>query len=323
MSKAFPYLEVKGTHTDLGHAIGEKFRDRINWWVDRLHADPHYQDKLSCYPQYLTPTQEHFPNLVEEVRAIASAAHVDFADMFILNTVELEQIYPERCTSVVSFGNPTVIGHNEDALDYMKDDLYVLKATIGDTAFLGLNYAGEIPGTSVAMNNWAVVQCVNTLHQKTSQIGVPRYFLARAILECHSLEEAEDVVTKTSKASGLNHFLVQGENVKNIEIAGNQHRVTDKTNVCFFHTNHYLDPSLVQFESDRSKSSVIRYQKALDKLTDGMSESEILALLSSADQKHILDSGFVTHCSILLFPQKGEMKIYDSSLNAVATHTLR
>jgi hypothetical protein len=299
MYKTFPYLEITGTHRELGLAIGEMFRGKIQEVIaDRKHYIRKYNEKLSETQNYVIELKKAFPHLLEEIQGMAEGADVPFIDLFFHNTPEVydhtlewdrEQAQTEdHCTIAVSF-NPdgAIIGHNEDWSIESMDELYVLKAHIGDTTFLGLNYATFIAGNSATLNNWGVSQCINELHEHT-QIGVGKYFMARAILECKTLEEAEQLIRTTKRASGYNHVLVANHNVWNIEIAGQDIDVEKLTNKPYAHTNHFISAHMLQYEKDEAnhhKNSYDRLTRAHELLHNDMTVASMTALLSDTTNK--------------------------------------
>jgi hypothetical protein len=129
------------------------------------------------------------------------------------------------------------------------------------------------------MNNYGLVQCINDVYQ-TKQIGVPKNYIARAILEVKSLDEAEILIRNTPKASGFNHVLAQGNEIRNIEIAGNSIGIQKVIDKPYTHTNHYLTDELKSLEAFHTKSSEERYKRASELLKDNLSVQDIKNILS-------------------------------------------
>jgi len=283
----FEFLEVTGSYKDVGYAIGAKFKKTIQERVnERQKRIINYERYLKRTEPYFKATKERFPNLVTEISALADAAGVGVADYFSINNREVDSHDKgDHCTVAVSFGESgAVVGHNEDWEGASPDSLYILKATIGKTTFFGLQYKVAIPGVSAAVNNWGLVQCINDLNP-ASQMGVPKNFVARAVLECKTLDEAESVIRGTRGASGFNHVLIQGLEVRNIEIAGSKIAVDKAMKESYVHTNHYLAPEMKSSEEFHTKSSEARYKKAKEMTHPGMSVAEMKALLS--DRKNV------------------------------------
>lgn len=291
MAKTFPYLEVSGTHREVGAAIGKmwsrKIQESVRWRWENI---PDYQQHLERVRSYEAATREIFPQLVEEAESIAEAAEVPFLDYFFINNTEeysvdeewVKKNVPivEHCTIAASLNDKGVIvGHNEDWAADAIDTLYVLSATIDGTTHLGLQYGAALPGCAATMNNWGLVQCINDLYQST-QVGVPKYFLARAVLECKTLDEAETLIRKTKRASGFNHVLAQNHEVRNVEIANSTVAVEKITRGSYVHTNHYLSPEMKGLGKFHTKSSEARYQRAMQLVGPNMTKEEMIGLLS-------------------------------------------
>ena len=285
--KKFEFLEVAGSHKDVGRAIGTKFgsiiRERI---TERQKRIVDYDKYLKNVEPYYNATKERFPNLIIESEEVAKAAGVGVADYFSINSHEVATDFKhDHCTVAVSFGEKgATVGHNEDWEGASPDALYILKATIKGTTFLGLQYKVATPGVAVTINNWGLVQCINYLDQ-APQIGVPKNFVARAVLECKTLGEAEKVIRETKRASGFNHVLVQGHKVWNIETAADKIAVIRIDGDPYVHTNHYLVPEMKTLEKSHTESSIARYKRAKEIVNSSMDETEMEELLS--DTKNV------------------------------------
>jgi len=324
MPKTFPYLEVQGTHYEIGHAIGETFRGKILEIINERKRDiPEYSSLLlKCQPYY-DKTVEVFPHLIDELSGIAEGANVDPMDLFFHNTREVfdHTRAPDRefletldhCTIAVSFNpNGAIIGHNEDWAIESIDELYVLKAKIGETTFLGLQYASYIAGGSATLNNYGLSQCINELHQK-AVVGVPKYFLSRAICECKTIDEAIGIIEQTPRASGFNHVLVQDNDITDVEIAYGEIDIEKQSGVPYIHTNHCISQRLKQYEEDTKthhQNSFSRYMKAKELAKLNMNKDDMIALLSdTSDPTYPICRADATIGSVVIEPRQNTMHI--------------
>jgi hypothetical protein len=335
MKKTFPYLEVCGTHRDIGFAVGENFRDKIREYVSlNRETIPNFKELRSKSQNHFLETLRYFPQLIEELTATAISASVGVMDLFFLNTRSLydagisselgetvvheefthdltvrESSPSDKCTTIASFNDEGVIvGHNEDWAPEYADYLYLLKATVEDTTFFGLNYAYELPGTSAAMNNWGLVQGINEVHQK-EKVGIPKNFLARAALECKTIGEAITMVCRSDQDTGYNHVFVQKDKLANVEIAGGETDITINKDRSYVHTNHFLS-DLVKYETYHTKSSEHRFNRATELLKINMSEKQIVEVLSDhADTEFPICRHDATLASLIFKPSVGEIKV--------------
>jgi len=309
--KKFPYLEVSGTYCDIGSAIGETFRDRIGYIINlRKTQIPDYSALLAKTYEYFGITLQTFPQYMDEMTAIAQAARVGVADYFFANTEELYSPENDHCTIAVSFtDNGPIVGHNEDWYLENIDDLYILKATIKDTTFTGLNYTFHVPGASASINNWGLVQCINDLPQITS-IGIPKTFIARAILACKTLDDAQNIIETSKQASGFNHVLVQGSEIRNVEISGSNNDIEVMRDLPYVHTNHFLSRHMLKYETERSQSSLARYDRATQLIHNNMTAEHMKSLLRDTKNTQFpICRSDSTIASVIITPQKREMLV--------------
>lgn len=312
--KKFDYLEISGSYKDVGKAIGLKFKKEIqNRVFDRQKEISNYSEFLKRSEPYYKYAKDFFPNLIDELEATAKAAGVGVMDYFSINNREVyDSNNLDHCTVAVGFGkNGAVVGHNEDwqSATPTPGALYVLKATIKETTFLGLQYKVAIAGVAASMNNWGLVQCINDLYQK-NQIGVPKNFLARAILECKSLDEAEDLLRNVRMASGFNHVLVQGNEVRNVEIAGDKLAIEKVIGKPYVHTNHYLSPNMKSLEKFHTKGSEARYERARELIKENMTRNEMQILLSDTkNKKYPICREDATLGSLIFLPKNKEIYV--------------
>lgn len=287
---------MSGSHQEVGEFLGSTFRKNIQESIYRRRLEiKNYKNYLPKSQQCLDITKKCFPNLIIESESIAKAADIPFIEFFFLNNREVydpaeewdrkNAVNPDHCTVVAGFDkNKLVIGHNEDwSIDEL-DDIYILEVTIGTSTFIGLNYMFTVAGLSASMNSFGLVQCINDINQ-TNKIGVPKNYLARAILEAKTLDEAENLIRNTPKASGFNHVLAQNNEIRNIEIAGDHVCIQRVIGKPYAHTNHYLTDELKAFEKFHTKSSEERYKRASGLLKSNMSVQDIKDILSDT-QNH-------------------------------------
>lgn len=321
MAKTFPYLEVEGTNYNLGYKIGSFFRKQIQARLEvRRQLTKEYTLALSQIEPYKEETKRAFPKLVEELEGYAKGADVPLEDCFLANTRELfdylvieweKRRSPEHCTIAVSLGNDgSVVGHNEeDWLPEVIDDLYVLRARVDGVEFLGLNYFTELPGNSAALNSFGLVQCINTLYSET-QVGVPRNFLARAVLECRTLDEADELIRKTKRASGFNHVLVQSGRIRNIETSSETIGVQKIEEHSYAHTNHFLSSEMKALEKNTNEGSRRRLKRAKELVGPGIGREGIIALLRDTnDAEFPICNAGETIGSVVILPEKEEVWI--------------
>jgi hypothetical protein len=324
--RKFPVLTVTGTHRDLGAAIGETYRDRIAATIAKKKGtNPQYTALIPYIGEFIAATDKAFPDLIVELTAVADAAGVTFEDIFFHNIGSIsdpdakfdrEQSQTlDHCTIAVSWdtnGNP-IVGHNEDWDMESIDELYILKATIGDTTFMGLNYATFLPGVSASFNSHGLVQCINEIPQYRMS-GVPKNFIARSMLEATTLDECVNTVKTTKHASGYNHMLLQDGEIRDIEIGGTAIDVEQVlSGTPYAHTNHFISRKLQKYELhsyQHHENSYARYDRARELLTVPMTVDGMAALLSDrTNTQYPISRHDATIGSAIITPADGTIRI--------------
>lgn len=319
MKHIFPYLEISGTYRQIGKIIGENFRDNIQQTIlfrkTHIRKYDQYREKIQPYFQI---AREKFPDYIEELTGICEGANVPVPDLFFHNTGETHDYFLEvsrqkaetedHCTVVVSRSKEgSIIGHNEDWAIESIDELYILKATIGNLCFIGLNYASYIPGISATLNSYGLVQCINEIHQ-TTRIGVPKNFIARAVIECPTIDHAVNLIQSTPRASGYNHVLVQGKELCDIEIAKYEIDVERRIVSPYVHTNHFISKRMQKYENDWTahvKNSHARYIRAKELIKPIMDASDMQYILSDIrDPLYPICRKDATIGSVIIEPSK-------------------
>lgn len=316
MDNPFPKLEVRGTHNDLGHAIGKTFAPQIHAFVDRLHKTlPEYAVIRHNTQPYLALTKTRFPLIVEEMEAIAKGAGLEFLDIFFANCPELHPYAtsPDHCTGIVTKYRESgefLVGHNEDNPPGASDYLYILDAVVNGVHIVGLSYMPELPGSSAAMNSFGLYQGINTLHPET-RVGIPKNVIARAVLSSKTIDEAEKVIRNSKSASGFNHVLVSKDGYLDIAAALDDFEVDRGTKTPYVHTNHYLTEKLQENETYRTNNSVERYQQARATAAEKMTKKELMDALSSCDASKFTQSAWhdTTLAAVIACPARKTTEI--------------
>jgi len=193
----------------------------------------------------------------------------------------------DGCTSVVSRGSGTVIvGHTEDSSPEAVEGIYLLDATVEEAGevrsrFLALNYAQTLPGCAAAMNRYGLIVLIDALPDPDRQIGAPRHFVSRALLDCRSIDEAVATLRDTARGGGWNYLLAQGDRYANVETTATRVVITASGDLpAYAHANHYLDGTLAGDSGDPRPNSLARLERARQLMQPDLSLDEMKALLS-------------------------------------------
>jgi predicted choloylglycine hydrolase len=254
--RSFPYLEFTApTYFDLGETIGKTFARQIQLgltrresWIKKLKEFAE-GDMEGRYNGFIRELEEHFPQYLEELKGQAQGAEVPFMDLMVLNlNPEFSALMrnPERilnCSTVMARGADRVmLAHNEDGADAYRDICYILKIKApSNVTFLCMSYPGIIQGMAPGFNDQGIAHTCNFIGAKEVRIGVPRYFIDRAMLEARSLDEAIKTASHKRRSYSQNHNLVSYKDKRAlmIETAPSKYQVKDISGIAV-HANHFV-----------------------------------------------------------------------------------
>ncbi len=297
--RKFPIVQAKGSHYEVGVAIGKTMNGAIKRVLSksRVIFQKDFSIRLQRSKLFQKHTQKYFPQYIDELRGIAEGAKVSFDELFLSNNREVADfdpflLDPNHCTIL---GIPSkggyLLGHNEDWDITSLSHIYVLDSVTAGTRIFGLNYANTLIGCSVACNEYGIVQAVNELSQQDESEGVPKNFIARALLDCKTLEDTEKIMKIIPRASGFNHVLSQGDQLWNIESIAKEYVIEKCKLQKYVHTNHYLSEfrrvDKGNLESER------RYAKVKGELGNVNSVEDIKGLLSDHADPRICREGTI------------------------------
>jgi isopenicillin-N N-acyltransferase-like protein len=292
--KQFPVVKVSGTNYEVGVVVGKSLQPVIQKILvqNKKLFEKNFLEYLKESAVFIEQAKKYFPQYVEEVRGISDGAAVSFEELFLSNNREVADfdpgvIDPNHCTII---GIPTaegyLLGHNEDWDANSLEHMYILDAVINGVKIFGLNYANNLIGDSVAINGYGLIEAVNELSHQDTQIGVPKNFIARAILDCKTLEETEDLMRTVPRAAGYNHVLVQGKRLWNIESSAKEFAIEKVDHQKYVHTNHYLT-ELKRIDTEKSEETKHRYNKVKGLLNQINSIEDVKQTLSDRNEPRI------------------------------------
>jgi len=304
--KQFDLLEVKGSYKQIGYEIGHHFQNQINAIIER-RKDWH-QNLLSILNsetgksrsrELYQLTQRYFPHLLDEIRGIADGADIDFNAFWAMTIKsELGALEPEPpgCSTIVyNSENKKWLFHNEDGHTAYHDIMFTVKVhPPSGVSFVSLIYPGILTGNGPSLNSAGIVQTTNYIGSITSEIGLPRYVIGRAILEAKSLKEAEKIAMMHPRAYPYHHNLASFPEKKFLSVETVPGTAESKSpRGIFIHTNHLLYKTTMQYEYEDQKykttSSLSRYgvlaeQTQLLKDRSDLQPEDFLNILASHER---------------------------------------
>ena len=107
---------------------------------------------------------------------------------------------------------------------------------------------------SIGMNNAGISLTGNRLNSNDSRVGVPRLLLVRDILAQTTLDDALASALLPERASSYNNIIASRDGrIVNAEGSATSVALSwsETGSGTLAHTNHYLDPTMLHFESDQ------------------------------------------------------------------------
>ncbi len=264
---AIPVLSISGDAFDIGQQIGQYSAAVMHRY---MLQSPIWQELKKWKTSRRLKTLEEivrqeFPLYFKEIEGISKGAELDLKDVFLWNCRgDMLENSSEGCTTFVSPGyEPALIGHNEDGDPFFRDHVFIAKIKpekgIGFTSFV---YPCSLPGHTFAVSEAGLVQVVNNLRMKNRGIGVPRQFLARAILSAGNLDEALGLFERLERSGGFHHTLAQcGDNrILSVEAPSEGLSIKAITSP-YGHANHLIHTVLGNLVQTVTKSSWSRQQR--------------------------------------------------------------
>jgi predicted choloylglycine hydrolase len=220
--------------------------------------------------EYLRLTRKYYPEIYEEIRGMADGAGLHFDAVWAmgikseLGALEKE---PTGC-STIYFKNEQHMWlfHNEDGNQAYRDIMFVLKATPpSGVTYLSMVYPGIITGNGPSMNSRGIIQSTNYIGSTTSEVGIPRYIIGRAVLEARDLKEAQDIITMEPRAYPYHHNIgsFTDQQYISLETTPESWQHQEPSGV-YYHTNHLLFDKTKDYQAEDRKykqsSSMSRFE---------------------------------------------------------------
>ncbi len=331
-------FEAGGSHHEVGLAIGSHFADAIHRFFDsyeRLQQQllPFYHTSTgkNYYQAFLALHRTRFPAYMSELEGIAEAAKRPFEEVFLVNLRgEFSGLIPQEsqtgdtavqgCTDCLVFtADSALIGHNEDGSPASLGRMYVVTVNLAEgPTFSALSYPGFLPGNAFGFNAAGILHTVNHVAPRPIKLGLSRHFLARALLDARTLNEAIRNITVSDRASGFNYNIgsLSERRVVSVEVAPERHHVHEVQGY-YTHTNHYFELNDQKQEIALSSRKRLERSLTLCRATPPTDAGHVLALLSDQTDREFpiyrdatLPDDDATLCSALYDLDRCELRIY-------------
>jgi hypothetical protein len=284
-------LRVRGTHREVGRAVGEAtapvVRDAVAFDA-ALPPGRSRDEQLRLAGRYRDATRAATPWLVEEIDGAAEGAGVDALALFAASVEEIWSVRPSqaatagpvpgRCSDL-ALGPPFTadghlwVAHTNDLGEESEPQLVAVEWRVpGEPVVLSI---GIGPWLSVGWNDAGLSLTGNELTPNDERVGVPRLLMVREQLTARSLDQAVAMAVRPDRASSYNTvFAHRDGRLANVEGSAGDAFVREvTTGGTLAHTNHYVEPAMLRYEGDPAyaRRSAVRYERACALLRGGAS----------------------------------------------------
>lgn len=270
-----PLIRVSGSHRDVGRQIGAACREMLQRSVARGRDCPPagltWDDMRRAARPYLAATRHALPWVVEELEGGAEGSGVDLLDLAVLATEEIwrHPLPPERCSDFAAGPPATADGgiwlaHNNDLSPASAGQIVAVEWRVADEPALFTIGVGGL-FISAGYNDAGLSLTGNEVSPNDDTIGVPRLLIVRDILAQRTAAAAIRAATRPDRASSYNNLIAHVDGtIVNVEGAATDYALLFAENGWTVHTNHYVAPTMVQYERDPSDigGSLARYRRA-------------------------------------------------------------
>ena len=248
------FIEAEGSPFEVGRRLGRHARDIVAQYLVRTHAWASvmaFRDH-SRIAAARALTAARFPRYLQELEGMAEGLGLPFDEVFAWNCRgDVWAMAPDGCTTVLlpdGAGGEAgpLLAHNEDGHPGLRRGCALAHLRpAGGKAFTAFVYPASLPGHTFAVTGAGLVLTVNNIRARDAGDGLPRMVLARAVLDCETLDAAAGLVEGAPRAGAFHFSLAQVGDARLVSVefthAGcSVERVTAPT--C--HANHLVHPAM-------------------------------------------------------------------------------
>ncbi len=308
-SKRFPELVVSGSPIEMGHQIGEHFRQQIvdvsDLVLERFNKGT--QQQISWERAEIVASlsfarvKEFFPDSLAELYGTAQASGVPVERLMVLNARNMLGDTSEGCTSIMISAESSGSGKGFAGQNWDNDPAMApLSAVITrkgtrKTPFTSWMQPGLV--AYMGFNSAGIGICMNALNGPSDASGMPWYFFVRAILESGSTADAVRAVKSAPRALTANAAMITDEGPLNLEVTPESvESVRSDSEGILIHTNHCVHPV---FESHNADFADRIYGQSFERRDRGqtlLSKQLVIGQISLDHAKNLLSDhdGFPT-----------------------------
>lgn len=290
---AYKYVRIAGNRRQVGLALGKLARPIMSAYLEQSGAwealrpwrGHPFLDELA------QQARAALPAVWEELEGLAEGLRLPVEDMLLWHCRgDLLHSTADGCTSVAlkTADGARWIAHNEDGDPYLRGRCHLVDVALDDApGYLSFYYPGSLPGHTFGANRAGLVQTINNLRTRQRHPGVPRMLLARAALDCATLDDALALLRDLPHAGGFHHLLGAAGDPRlfSVETAPGAISILE-TGTRYGHANHMVHAEtrgLAQIVTDSSRARQNRIERIVDGWSAGTGSADLLAALHDTE----------------------------------------
>ena len=324
-NKKLPFYVFSGSNEQIGIETGKQLKGRILDTLDfyKTVFNRSQEDIFHYAKMFRTSIKSFNADYAIEIESMAETINLDPLWLYALNArSEIMNKFVNECTASFFPGNK-LLGQNWDWAKELEELTVIERLNQeGKPDILQIAEPGIIG--KIGFNSAGLGVTLNFLHiDGYDPIGVPTHILLRGILDCSTIEEARELVTK-HPVGRTSNIIVADKDGKffDVEFAGDEQFIFDNTTGPYVHTNHYLGKN-INPRNEEHASSYARFERATQIVSQNKNHdlSDFKCLLTDKENKSLpicrryeipkkpMLKNTGTICSIIMDLPKKEMHI--------------
>lgn len=265
-------------------------------------------------------SNEHTPELIEEMHAFADAAHFPYdAFQTLVLTAPLQQTMPSCSVVAVmperSANGKLMVGRNYDFAYDLSWEAATTYHTYPDKGYSHIGNCDIWIGREDGINQAGLFVAMSATFIPGIQAGLPFWFIVRRLLEsCATVEEALAWIQAVPHSQSRNYMLADSSRAVVVEASINGCRVREPEDGVLVMTNHPMHPDFSARVAFTPDDSTMRYDR-LRCLTDsGVTLEAMQAALNDRQSRvcaHFQHDGqeYGTIWSVIAWPEERRLAL--------------
>ncbi len=272
-------VEVSGSYENMGSKLGSACKREVRDMlaetkesVKRRQLD--WEKARANAGKHLPFVQDFNSDQIEFIKGYSKGSGVPFDDLFVMFCMDEKGL----CTDIMVNGDATADGgvysaHTEDWTVTSQERLVLVKAKPKGKPSLMVMTLGGLEWI-VGLNSAGLTLTGNSLYQNDTRIGVPKLMVAPKVLAAETPGEALAAATPEHRGSSYNNNITHSSGeMYSVEGTATDFAVLYPDDGYLVHTNHYLHPRLMKYETAfggdgvrtiaGASSTIVRYHRAL------------------------------------------------------------